>query len=114
MREFEREISHELNVPSSTVIVKWKRQGSNEPNHSSGRSKKLTDRNLQTLKRTVENNRPSGLLIIAAQIQRSVIGIGFQGCAASQKPLITRTNTHRRLEWYKQRYHWTMEQWQKV
>ena len=61
-----------LNVPRSTfddVIVKWKRQESTEPNHCSGRPKKLTDRDLQTLKRTVKNNRQSDLSTIAKEFR---------------------------------------------
>ena len=43
-----------------------------------------------------------------------VIGHGFHGLAAPQKPLITRTITHRHLEWCKQRPHWNVNQWKKV
>ena len=49
----------------SDVIVKWKRQESTEPNHRSGRPKKLTDKDLLILKRTVRNNGQSGLSITA-------------------------------------------------
>ena len=55
-----REISQQVNVPRSTfsdVIVKWKRQESAEPNNRSGRPNKLSDKDLQTLKCTVRNNR---------------------------------------------------------
>ena len=40
--------------------------------------------------------------------------MGFHGRAAAHKPKITMRNSGCRLEWYKARHHWTLEQWKRV
>lgn len=125
------EISAKLNVAKTTVrriISEWKRCGISKPNVRTGRPKKLTDRDRRTLKRVVINNRQASLPAIADDfrclsgtetvsdrtVRREVIGLGFHGRAAAHKPLITRTNARRRLEWCKEHRNWTVNEWKNV
>ena len=91
--------------PLLVMFCQVKRKGCTELNRRSGRPKKLTDRDIRTLKRTERNNLESGLPTIAEEFRCSSgteahdrTQFLFYGLAAPQKPLITRTNVHRRLE----------------
>ena len=87
----------------------------------------LTDRDRRSLKRVVKSNRKASLQLVAQDfrsasgsvasdrtVRREIIALGFHGRAAVHKPLITARNATRRLQWCKERRHWTLEQWKSV
>ena len=125
-----REISVKFEIPRSTVsdvIVKWKREGVIKCPPRPIKPTVLTERDRRCLKRVVKSNRKSSLKDLAQEfreassstasdhtVRREINKLGFHGRAAVHKPLITRTNATRRLQWCRERRHWTVDQWKTV
>ena len=62
-----REIADILQKPKSTVIVKWKRRGSETAEKRTGKPKILAERSRRTLKREVKQNRKSSSVEITQE-----------------------------------------------
>ena len=88
---------------------------------------KLTEWDRRVLKRAGRKNCPSSVATLTIKFQttsgsnvctrtvhRELHAMGFHGRAAAHKPKITMRNAKRRLEWRKDRRHWTPEQWKRV
>ncbi|CAI9605737.1 unnamed protein product, partial [Staurois parvus] len=114
------EISLLLNIPRSIVsgiITKWKQLGI-----TATQPRKMTEQVLCMLKRTVQRSRQLSAESIAKDLQtscglqistimhRELHRMGFQGRVAASKPYITKCNVKRRMQWYKARRHWTIEE----
>lgn len=125
-----REISAKFQISRSTVgdvVVKWKRENVIERQPRPGKPKKLTDRDRRSLRRVVTSNRKSSLQKVSQEfrlasgsdvsdhtIRRELHALGFHGRAAAHKPMITKQNACRRLQWCKAHRRWTVEQWKSI
>lgn len=49
-----------------------------------------------------------------ATVRRRLLEAGVKSYVAPKKPLLTSRHRHIRLEWAKERQHWTVEQWSKI
>eukprot|EP00170_Pyropia_yezoensis_P003365 contig_14034_g3372 len=95
-----------------------------------GRPKKLTDRELRSLKRAMDDNGfssvaaltemvnttrshasggPSKGSVSASTVRRAVRAMGFLSRVAAKKPFLSAKNVAKRLLWAKERWGWTAE-----
>ena len=121
----ERDIMDILDHPKSTIhniIEKYKieHQISNAPR--SGRPPKLTERNVRYLVKTVKKDRQQSLdeitekfnqtsivSVSSSTIKRTLHDEGFYGRAGKRKPLVSKANRKKRLEWCRTRRDWDSE-----
>uniref|UniRef100_A0A3B4XRT0 Transposase Tc1-like domain-containing protein n=1 Tax=Seriola lalandi dorsalis TaxID=1841481 RepID=A0A3B4XRT0_SERLL len=91
-----------------------------------GRQRTLDDRDARALVRYVRKNRTAtlpqvteivnagrGQTVSARTVRRQLHREGYSKIAV-QKPLITKTNAHLRVQWCKNHQHWSVEMWKKV
>src|SRR5215510_11052761 len=125
-----RDISSELKYPKSSVgyvIRKWKVSGDCRNVPRPGRPTKVGVRDRRVLSREIRKYRTqlvadireefqqaSGTVVSMNTIRKEADLLGYHGCAAAHKPLITKSNSSARIMWCKERRQWTVEQWKQV
>ena len=112
----------------SKVMNAFKREGkTSSEKHKSGRKMKMSERARRTLKRIVREDRKTTAPKITAElnkhlqdpvstktVRRELHKSGFHGRAGIRKPLLSKTNVSKRLEWCKNLQNWSLEQWKNV
>ena len=127
-----KSISQILDIPKSTIqyiVSRWKLYGNTDNCLRSGRPRKLQQRGLRTLKRTVKKNRWNSLKLITSEfketlqtdissktVRRRLKDIGFRSCIPAKKPLISERNRKKRLSFYNtyksfSNYDWKLVTW---
>jgi transposase len=125
-----RDIATLLNLLKSTAgdaTVKWKREGTTTTKPRPGRPHLMTDRGRRASKKMVRETRQTSSETITCEfrnttncpasnmaVRRELRGMGFHGRAAAHKPNISPVNAKHRLEWCKERQHWTVDNWKRV
>jgi transposase len=128
-----RNVAKETNLSYSTVrniIVKYKETGLLLNRPRCGRPTKLQSEDLEILKNSVLEDRESrceplsiiteklndtlSISISQTTVRRALKKVGIKCCSAVVKPFVSETNTAKRVEWCKERLHWTVEDWEKV
>ena len=112
----------------SKVLTAFEREGKTSPaKHRSGRKSKLPERDSRTLNQIVRKDRKNSASKITAELNKhlqnpvSTITVrlelhkpGFHGRAAIRKPIFSKTNVSKGLEWCKNLQNWSLEQWKNV
>lgn len=111
----------------SRMIEKYKKNGSVDDKHRSGRPRKSTERQDRTLRRISMCNRKltspqitriwsqtCSVEVCTSTVRRRLLAKGLKGCRARSKPLLTDHHRKCRLAWAKKHANWTPEQWGKV
>lgn len=130
-----RSIGNRFNPPLSystvrNIIVKFQKTGHVKNQPRSGRPKKLNDDNVEVLKALVLENsesRRTPLSVITCNLEmklnidisqntvrRYLKNLGIRAHSAAVKPFISEKNAVKRVEWCKERLHWTVESWEKI
>ncbi|GFV83049.1 transposable element Tc1 transposase [Trichonephila clavipes] len=95
--------------------------------HSSGRKRKLTDRDKRVLNRIVARKRKQSLSQITSEVnshlrnpisaravQRELHASNLYGRVGIRKPLVTARHALQRRQWCRTHRQWTLQQWQQV
>lgn len=112
----------------SKVMTAFENDGkTSSSRENSGRKTILSDRDRRTLIRNVQKEPKTTAPKITAMLNNSLINpvstqtvrrelhkAGFHGRAAIRKPLLSKTNVAKRLEWCKNVQSWSEDQWRKV
>ena len=112
----------------SKVMTAFKKEGkTSSAKQNSGRKRKLSERNRRALNRIVRVDRKTTAPKITAElnehlqnpvstktVRRELHKAGFHGRAAIRKPLLSKTNVSKRLEWCRNLQNWSIEQWKNV
>jgi transposase len=125
----QRNISIQLNIPTSTVsdiIKRYKETGSTEPKQRSGRPKILNERDTRALKRIIRTDRFSPLGDVTNKFNTSLDTTlhyntvrsylhneGLGSYTAKKKPHLTKKHRTDRLKWCKEKKNWA-EEWKQV
>jgi len=104
------------------IIVAYRDNQQEKPPARPGRPKKITPRDSRAVKRIFQQNRRTNLKEIKDQfttstskkiglntIRRHLHEIGFHGRVGVRKPLVTKKNQVKRLNWAKERQKWDDE-----
>jgi transposase len=122
-----RDIITLLKLPKSMVgeiIPKWKCEGTTTTKPRLGRPCLMTDTDRRALKKIIREifqisnetiicefcsatNCPASTMTVHQELR----GMGFHGRAAAHKPNISPVNAKHHLKWYKERCHWTVDNW---
>jgi transposase len=108
-------IARTLGLPPSTVyatINRFKQTGSAQPKKRPGGPRKLSDRDLRIVRRTVLKGRRRPLCEITNEVaarvgkplcqktvRKYMAELEFHSCAACKKPLLKKENAKARLKW---------------
>ena len=112
----------------SKVMTAFEREGkTSSAKHRSGRKLKLSERDRRTLNGIVREDRKTTAPKITAElnehlknpvstktVRRELHKSGFYGRAAIRKPLLSKTNVSKHLEWCRNLQNWSLEQWKNV
>jgi hypothetical protein len=109
------------------VILKWKCEGTTTMKPRPGKLHLMTDRDRWALKKVVREIRQTSSETITHEfcgamncpastltVHWELSGMGFHGQAAAHKPNILPVNAKLCLKWYKERCHWTVDNWKRV
>ena len=127
----QRDISKIISVHRNTkhsILRKWLASGTTKNHARCGRPKKLTDRDLRSLRITLRKNRWATLSTITHQFNEDVAPVlitpktvsrrlhemGYYARVAKRKPLISTRNKKKRLVFYKAHKAWSLSQWRSV
>jgi transposase len=125
-----REVFQMMDIGHRTVqrtIAQWKKDGEVRSfSHNSGKAKIMNIRDRRSLKRLVKSNRRKSVQqltsmfnegpkkISARTMRRELKEMGLRSCAATRKPLVSKANLKKRLQFAKDHKDWTVEQWKRV
>ena len=112
----------------SKVMTAFEKEGkTSSSKQNSGRKSKLSERDRRALNRIVRQDRKTTAPKITAElnenlqnpvstktVRRELHKSGFHGRAAIRKPLLSKTNVAKRLEWCRNLQNWSIEQWKNV
>ncbi|XP_076057808.1 uncharacterized protein LOC143035116 [Oratosquilla oratoria] len=107
----------------SKVMTAFERKGkTSSAKHRSGRKLKLSESDRRTLNRIVRKDRKTTASKITAElnehlqnpvsqktVRRELRKFRFHGRAAIRKPLLSKTNVSKRLEWCRNHQNWSLE-----
>ena len=127
----QRDIENILKIPRSTIqsiLRKWFVNDSTKNLPRCGRPKKLSDRDLRSLKTTLKKNRWSSLATLTNQfnqnvdprrvspktVSRRLHEMGYYSRIPKRKPLISNRNRKQRLVFYNTHKNWTLSQWKNI
>ena len=123
-----QEIADTLNIPKGTVLdvaVRFKRRGSVENKHHTGRHRLLDKRYTRVLVMLVRSNRKTPLKDVTTRFnenrvtrvskrtaQRFLYQKGYNRQAVKKKVRIREVNRKNRVKWAREKLHWRIEgQW---
>lgn len=112
----------------SRVMTAFENEGkTSSGKHNSGRKPTLSERDRRALQRIVRADRRTTAPKITAElndhlespvssktVRRELHKCGFYGRAAIRKPLLSKNNVSKRLEWSHNLRNWSLEQWKNV
>ena len=120
------EIAAEVGHPKttiSTVIKRFERFGAVEGEKSSGRPRKLSERSVRVVQRTLVADRRQTLADITnksgfdagcSTIRKALHEVGFYNRIAAKKPFLSDAHRRRRLGFASKHRNWTSEEWKNV
>ena len=128
--KYQRDIAEQLDVSRCAVqkaISTWKKSGALTPTYSAGRPRKttprddrviiqkcLSNRHLNSTELTKELKDRSGTQVSSSTVRRRLLSAGLKACRPRKKPLFSKIQRKRRLEWTKDKRFWTFAQWRRV
>jgi transposase len=122
-------IAKVINISKATVqvvIERIRKTGTPVPKPRPGRSKKLDERDLRSLKTIMRSNpfasynhvnsllKDHQINICRDTLIHYVKDLGFGSYFAAHKPRLSEENKKRRLRWAKERVNWSLDDWRRV